>query len=116
MGGGVASFDCNGDTLPELFAAGGANPALLMLNQSETGGDLHFVAAPSGPHSLRDVTGAYPLDIDGDKILDLVVLRAGPDQLLRGLGNCQFTPFEGLNFENRGPLDHRVFRHLGRRQ
>ena len=34
VGGGVASFDCNGDALPELYAAGGTNPAQLMLNRS----------------------------------------------------------------------------------
>ena len=60
---------------------------------------MRFKTAPEGPHSLTDVTGAYALDIDGDRILDLAVLRAGPDQLLRGLGDCQFEPFKGLNFQ-----------------
>lgn len=102
VGGGVASFDCNGDALPELYAAGGANPALLLLNGSTPGGALSFTAADTGPHSLTEVTGAYPLDIDGDRILDLVVLRAGPDQLLRGLGECQFAPYDSLGFQT-GP-------------
>ena len=36
------------------------------------------------------VTGAYPLDIDGDGIVDLAVLRNGENVLLRGLGGCRF--------------------------
>ena len=32
VGGGVAVFDCNGDTLPDIFAAGGVNPAKLIIN------------------------------------------------------------------------------------
>ena len=36
--------------------------------------------------------GAYPIDIDGDGITDLVVLRNGENVLLRGLGDCQFEP------------------------
>jgi hypothetical protein len=37
------------------------------------------------------VTGAYPIDIDGDGITDLVVLRNGETVLLRGLGGCRFA-------------------------
>ncbi|SPF80636.1 CRTAC1 family protein [Pseudoprimorskyibacter insulae] len=98
VGGGVAAFDCNGDELPELYAAGGSNPAELFLNQSGEGG-LTF--APSTPDalSLTGVTGAYPIDIDGDSVLDLAILRVGPDVLMRGLGDCQFAPFDGLSFE-----------------
>jgi hypothetical protein len=36
------------------------------------------------------VTGAYPLDIDSDGKVDLVVLRNGPNVVLRGLGSCEF--------------------------
>ena len=36
------------------------------------------------------VTGAYPLDIDADGKMDLVVLRAGENLLLHGLGDCAF--------------------------
>jgi hypothetical protein len=39
---------------------------------------------------LTDVTGAYPLDIDGDGFTDLAVLRVGENVLLRGLGDCSF--------------------------
>ena len=36
------------------------------------------------------MNGAYPIDIDGDGITDLVVLRNGENVLLRGLGGCRF--------------------------
>ena len=90
VGGGVAVFDCNGDDLPELFAAGGAAPAHLFLNTSKPGGALTFAEGPLPP--LDGTTGAYPMDIDGDDLLDLVVLRDGTNALLRGTGDCTFTP------------------------
>ena len=34
--------------------------------------------------------GAYPLDVDGDGVTDLAVLRLGENVLLRGLGDCRF--------------------------
>lgn len=89
VGGGVAVFDCNADARPDLFAAGGENPAALLVNQSDPGGALRFAAA--AVPSLTAVTGAYPLDIDGDGLIDLAVLRVGPNLLLRGLGDCRFA-------------------------
>ena len=88
VGGGVAVFDCNGDARPDLFAAGGENPAALFVNRSKPGGSLAFDSAAIDP--VLAVTGAYPLDIDSDGKLDLAVLRAGPNRLLRGLGDCRF--------------------------
>jgi hypothetical protein len=41
---------------------------------------------------ISSVTGAYPLDVDGDGITDLAVLRIGVSQLFRGLGDCRFEP------------------------
>lgn len=88
VGGGVSVFDCNGDARPDLFAAGGENPAALFVNASDPGGALRF--ADGGLAEISGVTGAYPLDIDSDGQLDLAVMRAGPNKLLRGLGGCQF--------------------------
>lgn len=97
VGGGVAAFDCNGDLLPELYAAGGSNPAQLFLNTTGApGAKLSYSAETPDDLSLTGVTGAYPLDIDGDGVLDLAILRAGPDLLLQGLGNCAFQPFPSL--------------------
>ncbi len=88
VGGGVAVFDCNDDARPDLFAAGGQNPAVLFMNRSEPGGPLAFDYVETEP--FFGVTGAYPLDIDSDGQLDLALLRAGPNRLLRGLGDCRF--------------------------
>ncbi|MCW1932233.1 CRTAC1 family protein [Pararhodobacter zhoushanensis] len=84
VGGGVAVFDCNGDALPEVLAAGGTNPMLFLLNS----GGMAFTPAPFP--TITDSTGAYPLDMDGDDILDLYILRAGADRVLRGGLDCSF--------------------------
>ncbi|MHA6263582.1 CRTAC1 family protein [Arenibacterium sp. CAU 1754] len=98
VGGGVAVFDCNGDDLPELFAAGGENPAMLLLNGETAGGDLKFSDATPDALNLTGVTGAYPLDIDGDGHFDLAVLRVGENLLMRGAPDCAFTPFDKIGF------------------
>jgi hypothetical protein len=85
VGGGVAVFDCNGDTLPDLFAAGGANPPALFINTGNFGFD------PAPLPALTETNGAYPLDLDGDGLMDLFVLRVGPNTVLRGHGDCTFT-------------------------
>ncbi|MEL7465562.1 MAG: CRTAC1 family protein [Pseudomonadota bacterium] len=99
-GGGVAVFDCDGDGLAELYAAGGANPATLLRNRSARGGGLRFAAETPDALSITGVTGAYPLDIDGDGIDDLAILRVGADLILKGDGACGFSPFVGLGFES----------------
>jgi enediyne biosynthesis protein E4 len=88
VGGGVATFDCSGDRMPEVFLSGGAGPSALYLNRSPVGGALAFEKTDAV--TLDAVLGAYPLDIDSDGIMDLVVLRLGENRILRGLGNCAF--------------------------
>ena len=39
---------------------------------------------------LAGVTGAYPIDFDGDGIVDLMVLRDGENVALQGTGGCRF--------------------------
>ena len=48
VGGGVAAFDCDADGRPDLYLAGGSNPAALFRNESPVGGALRFerVARP----------------------------------------------------------------------
>ena len=92
VGGGVATFDCNDDARPDLYFAGGASPAALYRNTTPVGGPLQFEKAPSPITDLTAVTGAYPIDIDSDGHLDLVVLRHGENRILRGLGDCRFEP------------------------
>jgi len=90
VGGGVAIFDCNGDSYGDLFVAGGTDPAHLFVNVTEApGAPIRFATGPMA--NLTGVTGAYPLDIDGDGLLDLAVLRVGANLLLRGHGDCSFT-------------------------
>jgi len=90
VGGGVAVFDCNADGRPDLYLAGGSSPAALYVNQSSAGGPLHFLEQADPVLDLTGVTGAYPIDVDGDGQVDLMILRYGENELLRGLGNCQF--------------------------
>jgi hypothetical protein len=89
-GGGVAVFDCDGDGKPEIYMSGGTNPAVLYHNDSPIGGALRFSAIHGAATDLTSVTGAYPIDVDGDGNTDLAVLRAGGNVVLRGLGGCRF--------------------------
>ncbi len=89
VGGGVASFDCDGDGLPEVYVTAGVNKAKFYRNRSRRGGAIKLVEERSGLE-LTNAIGAYPLDIDGDGHVDLVVLRVGEVEVFRGLGNCRF--------------------------
>ena len=89
VGGGVATFDCNADGFPDMLLAGGEGPSKFYRNASSVGGSLAFVAETSGLE-LAGVSGAYPLDIDSDGLLDLVLLRVGENVVMRGLGGCRF--------------------------
>lgn len=92
VGGGAASFDCNGDRQPDLLLAGGKGAAALYVNRSKPGGKLAFELRDTGVSSrdLEKVTGAYPLDIDNDGMKDIVLLRVGENILLKGEGDCRF--------------------------
>ena len=91
VGGGVATFDCDSDGLPEIYVTAGVNKAKFYRNKSARGGALKFVEERSGLE-LTNAIGAYPLDIDGDGKTDLVVLRVGEVQVFKGLGQCQSWP------------------------
>jgi enediyne biosynthesis protein E4 len=72
-----------------MLLAGGTSPAKFYRNASTKGGSLHFEAESSGLE-LGAVTGAYPMDVDSDGNIDLVLLRVGENVVMRGLGNCHF--------------------------
>ncbi len=95
VGGGIAAFDCDGDLLPELYAAGGEAPAALLRNRTGArGGAVGFDVETPAALALSGVIGAYPIDLDSDGWLDLFVLRVGQNQLLRGGPDCGFAPFD----------------------
>ncbi|APX13598.1 hypothetical protein BWR18_00515 [Tateyamaria omphalii] len=98
VGGGLAVFDCDGDARPDLVAAGGNNKPVVLRNISD--GAVAFQTVIGSGLDMTGTTGAYPLDIDNDGRLDLVVLRVGPDVILRGRGDCTFAPM-AFQFEDR---------------
>jgi hypothetical protein len=90
VGGGTAVFDCNGDELPDVYLAGGVSPAKFYKNISKRAEALRFEAHISGLE-VDKVLGAYPINIDGDEHVDVVVLRQGENLVMRGRGDCQFV-------------------------
>ncbi len=93
VGGGVGVMDCNGDRRPDIFLAGGSNPARLFVNQSATGGALKFAEKPTGlsAKEAKGVSAIYPIDIDNDGHKDLVLLRVGQNIILKGGADCTFS-------------------------
>ena len=91
VGGGVSALDCNQDRMPDLYFAGGTNDAAVYINKSSPGGSLRFEKSDASPLSVDKVIGSYPLDINNDGYLDLVVLRVGENLLFEGGPDCQFT-------------------------
>jgi len=89
VGGGAASFDCDDDGFPDLLLAGGEAPSKFYRNRSKPGGELSFEQAASGLE-MDKVAGAYPLDVDSDGVMDVVLLRIGENVAMRGLGGCRF--------------------------
>jgi enediyne biosynthesis protein E4 len=89
VGGGVATFDCDADGLPEVYVTAGVNKAKFYRNRSARGGPIKLKEERSGLE-LTNAIGAYPLDVDGDGQTDLVVLRVGEIEVFRGLGACKF--------------------------
>jgi hypothetical protein len=89
VGGGVATFDCDADGLPEIYVTAGVNKAKFYRNKSVRGGAIKLQEERTGLE-LTNAIGAYPLDVDSDGNTDLVVLRVGEVEVFRGLGACKF--------------------------
>jgi len=101
-GGGVASFDCNNDRMPDVFIAGGEGAARLYVNNSRAGTELRFTQTQIPGVDLTRVIGAYPINLENDAYPDLVVLRLGENYLLRGGANCTFKMAnEAFGFDGR---------------
>lgn len=108
VGGGVATFDCDHDGLPEVYVTAGVNKAKLYRNRSARGGPLKLQEERSGLE-LTNAIGAYPLDIDGDGKSDLVVLRVGEVEVFKGQGACKFERANTLWNVNSGNGWHTAF-------
>jgi hypothetical protein len=92
LGGGIAVLDCDDDLRPDLYIAGGDQPAALFRNRSAPGSGPRFERSDDEVVGLESVMGAYPLDVDADGHADLVVLRTTGLEVFRGLGGCGFEP------------------------
>ena len=74
----MASFDCDGDGLPEVYVTGGVGKAKFYRNRSSRGGPIKLLEERSG----LELTGANGAVIsEGDKVL------RDPGFLRRGLRN-----------------------------
>ncbi len=91
VGGGVALLDCNHSGYPSMYVAGGSGPSRLFINTTASPGAPITFRVGSGMPALTDVTGAYPLDINGDGWIDLFVMRVGGNVVLKGGPECKFT-------------------------
>src|SRR5262249_48382339 len=79
-------------------------PAALYRNDTPLGGPLRFTRLESPATDLTGVIGAYPIDLEGRGLTDLVILRHGATVLLRGLGDCRFDRAnESLGFNGDRP-------------
>ena len=88
VGGGVV-VDCSDDGLPDLFR-GRQQPGGPVPQREPDRWRAAVRSRPASATDLTEVAGAYPVDIDGDAVMDLAVLRVGENVLLRGLGDCRF--------------------------
>lgn len=110
VGAGVAVLDCNDDGRPDLYlAGGGSSTAGLFRNESSPGGPVRLARLAHPATDLSAVTGAYPMDVDGDRTTDLVVLRIGGNVVLRGLGECRFEDARDAWAFDGGDLDTMAF-------
>jgi hypothetical protein len=104
-GPGVAFFDYNGDTLPDLYFLNGSWHPDVSDNRSRSlrGRLANALYRNNGDGTFTDVTdtagvgdrgygmGAAPADYDGDGDVDLYVLNYGANVLYRNEGDGTFT-------------------------
>ena len=112
VGGGVATFDCDADGLPEIYVTAGVNKAKFYRNKSARGGAIKLQEERTGLE-LTNAIGAYPLDVDSDGNTDLVVLRVGEVEVFRGLGACKFERATANGASKQATSGTRLFLRLG---
>ena len=99
VGGGVSAFDCDDDGYPDMLLPGGSEKSRFYRNVSTQGGPLRFTEEQSGLE-VDALLGSYPVDIDSDGIMDVVLLRLGENIVMRGKGACHFERAnEAWNFK-----------------
>ena len=87
---GVAIFDCFGRWLSPTWCSPAVRrrPNSIAIISGQ-GDELRFLEEESGLEIDR-VAGAYPLDVDGDGIMDLVLLRVGREPVYARPGRLPF--------------------------
>jgi hypothetical protein len=116
VGGGTAVFDCSGDGLPDVFVPGGSYQRFRAIPERQRSAARWPFRKRRQPRGLRlddGDSGAYPLDIDSDGVMDLVVLRVGENAADAGLGDCKFKDATRIGGFRRRCLVHRLCRDLG---
>src|SRR5438132_12021362 len=63
VGGGVAIFDCNGDGKPDLYIAGGDQPAALYRNESPIGGAARCARVAAAAAAVRGGSARLPVAV-----------------------------------------------------
>ena len=99
---------------PDLYFAGGTNPAALYRNESPVGGALRFAQVPDPATDLTRVVGAYPLDIDGDGSGRPGRPAVRRERAAAWPGRLPLRARErGMGLRRRRRLDHGVQRQVG---
>ena len=114
----MAAFDCTGDGLPELYVAGGTNPAALFRNESQPGGALAVHADHESRHRPDRRRGRLSRGYrrrrpDGPRASSRSTARTF-SAVSAAAGSS--PPTRALGFDGRHRLDDRFSRHVGGRR
>lgn len=100
----VALGDVTGDGVLDLLHGGEGAPAHLFVSMRD-----HWEDRQDFPVDLSDLTAATLIDLDADRILDLVALTSAGGHVLRGLGGGAFASTEDtVALETRGGAAQRL--------